>query len=111
MEEEKKVQKGSSLSGDNVYAILSYLWILCLIPVLMKKEDRFVRFHARQGLMLFIVEVGIGILSIIPYLGGVIYIVGMLVCGLLSLAGIVNVLMGNEWKMPVISEWAEKIKI
>ena len=108
---EEKTQKSSAISGDNVYAILSYLWILCLIPVLMKKEDKFVRFHARQGLMLFIVEVGVGIISIIPVLGGIIYIAGMLVCGLLSLAGIVNVLMGKEWKMPVINEWAEKIKI
>jgi fumarate reductase subunit D len=111
MGEEKKTQKTSAISGDNVYAILSYLWILCLVPVLMKKENKFVRFHARQGLMLFIVEVGVGIVSIIPFLGGIIYIIGMIVCGLLSLAGIVNVLMGKEWKMPIISEWAEMIKI
>lgn len=111
MEEEKKTREGISVSGDNVYAILSYLWILCLIPVLMKKEDEFVRFHARQGLMLFIVEVGIGIIGIIPALGPVVYLLGMLVCGLLSLAGIVQVLMGNKWKMPVIGDWAEKIKI
>ena len=108
MEEGKKVRKASS---ENVYAILAYLWILCLIPILMKKEDPFVKFHARQGLMLFIVEVGIGILSIIPILGNIVYIIGILVCGLLSLAGIVNVLMGNKWKMPVIGEWAEKIKV
>ncbi|MFC1479846.1 DUF4870 domain-containing protein [Candidatus Omnitrophota bacterium] len=102
--EEKKTQ-------ENVYAILSYLWVLCLIPILMKKEDEFVRFHARQGLMLFIVEVGIGIIGIIPMLGQVIYLLGMLICGLLSLIGIVQVLMGNKWKMPVVGEWAEKIKV
>ena len=60
MEEEKKVTTGASGSSENVYAILSYLWILCLIPVLMKKEDEFVKFHAKQGLMLFIVEVAAG---------------------------------------------------
>ena len=103
MEQEKKT--------ENVYAILAYLWILCLIPVLMKKEDEFVRFHARQGLMLFIVEVGIGILGIIPFLGQIIYLLGVLVCGILSLVGIVQVLMGNKWEMPVIGEWARKIKI
>jgi fumarate reductase subunit D len=108
MMEEKAAKKAST---ENVYAILSYLWILCLIPVLLKKEDPFVRYHARQGLMLFIVEVGVGILSIIPFLGGIIYVVGILACGLLSLAGIVNVLMGKKWKMPVIGEWAEKVNI
>ncbi|MFH1552490.1 MAG: DUF4870 domain-containing protein [Candidatus Omnitrophota bacterium] len=104
MMEEKKTQ-------ENVYAILSYLWILCLIPILMKKDDEFVRFHARQGLMLFIVEVGVGIIGIIPVLGQVIYLLGMLICGLLSLIGIVQVLMGNKWKIPVIGDWAEKIKV
>ena len=107
MEEEKKM----SISGDNVYAILSYLWILCLIPILMKKEEDFVRFHARQGLMLFIVEVAIGIIGIIPLLGPVVSKVGIVACGILSIVGIVQVLMGNKWKMPVIGDWAEKIKV
>lgn len=111
MSAETKKDKGVSISGDNAYAILAYLWILCLIPILMKKEDEFVKFHAKQGLMLFIVEVGIGIIGIIPFLGPIVYLLGMLVCGILSLVGIVQVLMGNKWKMPIISEWAEKIKI
>jgi len=38
-------------------------------------------------------------------------VLGMFVCGLLSLAGIVQVLKGNKWNMPVISDWADKIKI
>ncbi len=109
MAEEKK--KGKTGSEGNVYAVLSYLWILCLIPLLLKKEDEFVRFHAKQGLMLFIVEVGIGIIGIIPILGGIVVTLGILVCGFLSLIGIVQVLMGNKWKMPVIGEWAEKITV
>jgi len=108
---EKKAGKGVSAAGENVYAILAYLWVLCLIPVLVKKEDPFVRFHARQGLMLFIVEVGIVVIGIIPGLGPVVYKLGIFICGLLSLIGIVQVLMGNKWKMPVIGEWAEKINL
>ncbi|MFH1395154.1 MAG: DUF4870 domain-containing protein [Candidatus Omnitrophota bacterium] len=111
MEEAKKTKEKESKSSEVGFAVLSYLWILCLIPILMKKEDPFVKFHARQGLMLFIVEVAIGIIGIIPFLGQIIYILGMLVCGILSLIGIVQVLMGNEWKMPVIGAWSEKITI
>ena len=109
--EEKVKNEGTKSSGENVYAILSYLWILCLVPILMKKEEEFVMFHARQGLMLFIVEVGIGIVGIVPVIGHFIATVGMLVCGILSLVGIVQVLMGNKWEIPVIGEWAKKIKI
>ncbi len=112
MEEEKKAPRTRTpVSGENAYAILAYLWILCLVPLLMKKEGEFVRFHVRQGLILFIVEIGVAIIGIIPILGPVIYTLGILVCALLSLAGIVQVLMGNKWKMPVIGEWAEKINV
>lgn len=114
MEEIKNVQspqEPQSPSNENVYAILAYLWVLCLIPILMKKEDEFVKFHAKQGLMLFIVEVGLGIVGIIPLLGSIVALLGTLVCGIISLIGIVQVLMGNKWKIPVIGDWAENIKI
>lgn len=111
MEEEKKVDQKFSISGDNAYAILSYLWVLCLIPFLMKKENSFVKFHARQGLMLFIVEVALGIIGIIPFIGSFISMIGIVICGVLSIIAIVQVLMGKEWKMPVIADLAENIKI
>jgi len=111
MPEEKQGNSAPSGSGEQVYAILAYLWILCLVPVLMKKEDEFVRFHVRQGLVLFMAEVGLGIIGILPLVGPIVYVLGMFVCGLLSLAGIVQVLKGNKWNMPVISDWADKIKI
>ncbi len=113
MEEETKKDRNGELGfdGNTMYAVLAYLWILCLVPVFLKKTDAFVRFHVRQGLMLFIVEVGIGIISIVPVFGGIIAVLGILICGILSLTGIVQVLMGNRWKMPVIGEWAEKINV
>jgi len=111
MEENKKVKEGKSKSREVGYAVLAYLWILCLIPVLMKKDEEFVKFHSKQGLMLFIVEVGIGIIGIIPIIGQFIYVVGMFVCGILSLVGIVQVLLGRKWKMPIIGDWSEKITI
>lgn len=110
-EEIKKDSGSSTETGENIYAVLSYLWILCLVPILMKKEDEFVKFHARQGLMLFIVEIGVGIIGILPLIGFFVSTIGMLICGILSLVGIIQVLMGNKWEMPVIGEWAKKIKI
>jgi fumarate reductase subunit D len=104
-------QNSNYTSEQLGYGVLSYLSIFCLVPILMKKEDDFIKFHAKQGLMLFIVEVAIGIIGIIPFLGGIILTLGVLLCGLVSLAGIVQVLMGNKWSIPVISEWSEKFKI
>ena len=110
MDEEKKVQE-TSKTDENIYAIFSYLSVLCLIPILMKKDDEFVKFHSRQGLMLFTVEIGFMIINIIPVLGQLLNLFGMLACGIISIIGIVQVLQGNKWKIPVIGDWAEKIKI
>ncbi|MBD3295891.1 MAG: hypothetical protein GF392_00800 [Candidatus Omnitrophica bacterium] len=110
MQEEAKTRE-KGISPDNVYAVLAYLWILCLVPVLMKKEDDFVKFHTRQGLALFIVEIAIGILAIIPFIGPIIYLLGYILCGVLSIAGIVQVLRGNMWRMPLIGDLSRKLNI
>ncbi|MFA6637070.1 MAG: DUF4870 domain-containing protein [Candidatus Omnitrophota bacterium] len=109
--EEVKKQEGSGMkvTKDNISAILAYLWVLCLIPVLMKKDDPFVKFHARQGLMLFIIEVALGIIGIVPFLGVIISQIGGLVCLVVSVLAIIQVLKGNQWKIPYVGDWAEKI--
>lgn len=109
MTDEKKEISKMQITKDNIYAILAYLWVLCLIPVLMKKDDPFVKFHARQGLMLFILEVALGIVGIIPFIGLLISQIGGLVCLVVSVMGIINVLKGKQWKIPYVGEWAEKM--
>jgi len=101
----KEVQEGT------LFAVISYLGILCLIPLLLKKENKFAHFHGKQGLVLFIGEVGAAIVNIVPILGQLIWIIAVLLFGILSLAGIVQALMGNYWKIPVVGDIAEKISI
>ena len=103
MAEDKEVLEGKA------YALLSYLWILCLIPLILKKENRFALFHAKQGLILFIGELAVGFVGVIPVLGWMILFFGTILFGILSLIGIVQVLIGNFWKMPVVGDIAEKI--
>ena len=40
----------------NLMIVLSYLWILCVIPLLAEKEDKEVQWHAKHGLVLLIAE-------------------------------------------------------
>jgi len=103
MAEDKEVLEGKA------YAILSYLWILCLIPLILKKDNKFALFHAKQGLILFIGELVVGFIGIIPFIGWMILFIGTFIFGILSLAGIVQVLLGNFWRMPVVGEIAEKV--
>lgn len=44
-------------------AILSYFGFLALIPYFAEKKNKFVRFHAVQGMNLFLIAVAYGIIS------------------------------------------------
>ncbi len=109
MQEEKGVDQ--VVQEGKIYALVSYLWILCLIPLFFKKENKFALFHAKQGLILFIGEIAISIIGVIPFLGWAVFFLGSFVFGVLSLAGMIRVLLGDYWKMPVIGEMAEKIEL
>ncbi|MFH1046663.1 MAG: DUF4870 domain-containing protein [Candidatus Omnitrophota bacterium] len=105
MAEDKAIEEGK------VIAILSYISILCIIPLILKKDNKFVLHHAKQGLVLFIAEVALSILIIIPVLGWVVAPIGSVVLLIVSLIGIIQVLQGSYWKCPVVSDLAEKIKL
>ena len=107
--EEKKTKPAIKVTSENIYAVLSYLWVLCLVPALLKRDDEFVKFHAKQGLMLFIIEVALGIIGIVPVLGVFLAKIGFLVCAVISIIGIVQVVQAKKWKIPVIGDWADNL--
>lgn len=108
---------GISTQGENtIMIILSYLGILCLIPLLTQKQNKFVMFHAKQGLALFIACIILWVVQFIfvfiPFIGWIISLLMMFVwLGVLIMVimGIVNGIQGKEWKMPVIGGFAEKL--
>ena len=48
-------------SRDTAMLVLSYLWFLSIIPLVAKKEDREVQWHAKNGLILAIAYTAIEI--------------------------------------------------
>lgn len=102
---EKEIQEGK------LFAILAYISILCFVPLFLKKDNRFAYFHAKQGLVLFIGEILAAVLSVIPFFGAIIKFLALIVFSLASVSGIIQVLMGQYWKMPYIYPIAEKITI
>ena len=95
-----------------IMAALSYIWVLVLIPILTKKDDEYVQFHAKQGLVLFIGSFVVMVLGMIPILGWLIILpLGWLAIIVLSILGIVNALAGKKWEMPFLSKYAKKINL
>lgn len=94
---------------SKVFAMISYLWVLFIIPLLIKKDDAFAHYHAKQGLMLFIACTIIWALSYIPILGWfIIGPLGGLACLILWIFGIYHSLKGMKEPIPVIGHYAEK---
>jgi len=48
---------GTVSSNRSVMIVLSYLWILCLVPLLTEKEDKEVQWHAKHGVVLMVAEI------------------------------------------------------
>lgn len=93
------------------FAAIGYLSILCFVPLFLKKKNKFAQFHGKQALVLFILEIAASILKVVPALGDLVFTVGFVVFGILSLVGVVKVLMGEYWEMPVIYDISNRISL
>lgn len=96
--------------GSRLFAALSYLGFLCVLPLVFKKENRFAGHHARQGLVLFVLEILFFIVSVLPLFGtlkGMILAVFVFV----SLWGILQSLRGNYSRIPLLWGLADKITL
>jgi uncharacterized membrane protein len=100
--------------------VLSYLWLLALIPLLVEKEDREVQWHAKHGLVLTVVEVVvlIGLQIVVMILGaisgGLGCVFSLLIPVLMLAILIVHVLCivkgvnGQRFLIPGVSEFADR---
>jgi fumarate reductase subunit D len=94
---------------DKIQLVLAYMpCLLSLIPFLTVKDSDFVKWHAKQGLVL---TIGGGIilivLSIIPFVNFATCLLGpgMLV---LMVMGIMKSLKGERWRIPGAADLADK---
>ena len=91
------------------FAVISYISFLCIITLVFKKNNNFALYHAKQGLVLFVMEVAAFILSIIPLLGWLVGVFGYALFLLISIWAIIHAYLGIYCRLPVISEIAEKV--
>ena len=99
-----------SAETSPLFVVFSYIPILCIAPILKMGEDENLRFHARQGLVLFLIEI-IAALFLIPALSDLFFKAIMIGCIGLAIAGILFALQGKKHRLPIISDLAEKIKL
>lgn len=101
----------ADIDENKVIAAIGYLGILCLLPLLLKKDSVFAQHHGKQGLMLLICWMILWVVNVIPILGQITFVLGSLGLFILLLLGILNALNGKMWEMPVLGEYAKQIKL
>lgn len=118
MEEQKNNEKNQNSTNDNKttktkgknigMAVVAY--ILFFIPFFTKsKDDPFVKYHVKQGLILFIVSFIAMIISRMPIIGLFFWLFNIAIFIWLIL-GIMNAAQGKEKPLPFIGQFAEKFK-
>ena len=87
----------ADVQNNKVMAVLSYIGILVLIPILAAKESPFARFHANQGLILFLCEIIFAVANMI--------LSAIFAFLVLLILGIVNAAQGMAKELPLIGKF------
>jgi len=105
------MQKTSTGLNENVAGLLCYVlgWVSGLVFILIEQENKFVRFHAMQSIIVF------GVLTVASFILGWIPVIGGFFAGLISLVGfvlwivlMVKAYQGTRYKLPWSGNLAEK---
>ena len=107
--------EGKRASEDVVFLVLAYLGIFALIPFFVVKNNDYVKWHAKQGLVLVAFEIvlwiALMIIGFIPILNIIFAFLGLFIwLGVLVLHVfcIIKALKGEKWHVPVIGNYADK---
>lgn len=102
-------------------AAMSYVTFFCFWSLWKAGEDRFVNYHARQGVLLLLAECIILVMTVIlDSTIGRLKFVGVLLVGVIQLAaglgaltlsvvGFVKALFGEYWHLPYLGDYREKV--
>ena len=101
----------NEIMEGKIYAVMSYWFFLCIIPFVLKKDNKFAVFHGRQGLVLFIFLSAGFLFSILPLIGGLFYKLTLFIYMLCLLFGTLQSLRGKYSKIPIIYQVSQKINI
>lgn len=104
---------GAVSPNRKVMIVLSYVWLLALVPLLVEKDDQEVQWHAKNGLVLTLCEilvmVVLGIVShFVACLGCFVWPIVFIVFLVVRILCIVKGVNGDRFIIPVLSDYTNK---
>lgn len=103
---------GQNLPPDDrrMASILAYIPFLCFVPLISMSDNKEVRFHARQGVLLFIIEL-IAVFFLIDTVSDLFFKGILIVAISFSVAGLIFAIQGKMQKLPIIGDLIDKSKL
>lgn len=98
----------TGVSERGLMAALSYVGVLVLVPLLLRRDNPFVVFHAKQGLVVLLGFI-VSLLAAqwIAVVGSTLFLVLLV----LDVIALVQALLGRRWRIPGISYLADRFQI
>lgn len=96
---------------ENIEGLLCYLgiWITGLIFYLLEKNNKFVKFHAMQSIIVFLpLSVIITIFWWIPIIGWLLAPLISIIMFILWIILMIKAYQGEKFKLPIVGDIAEK---
>ena len=106
-EEPVRVFDANDVEENKYEAALSYLGILFVVPMFLKKESPFAQFHAKQGLVVTIAWMVGSFVFWFPLFGWALA-VALLVVNIMALF---RTLSGEAWEIPYVKDAVKKLNI
>jgi hypothetical protein len=88
---------------DRPWLILAYCGPLALLPLTSRSVAKHVKFHARQGLGLFILFCGLSLIALMPWIGPALWFVGALIYLGVTIGGLFYAFKGLRLRIPYAS--------
>ena len=106
-------QKIMETSEDNnkLMAVLAYIGPLVIVSYIFAKENHFVKFHIKQGLILFVAEIGLWVLGMIIFMPYPFIQLVQLIIFVFIVIGVINAAKGHESPLPIIGHFAKHFNI
>lgn len=111
MPEETFTPARSSGEDDKLLAAISYVSLISVIVLLVKKDSEYVQFHAKQGTVLFIAEVVWTVITMFLFFLIFVSWIAWIVFLIATVVGFIKAYSGERYKMPVIGDLAEKLNL
>ena len=92
--------------NKTVMGILAYLGTLVIVSYLVAKDDPFIKFHIKQGLVLVVIEVIVWVIASMMWPFFMFVNIINLAVLVLAIIGIVNVVERREKELPVVGQFS-----